>query len=78
MATRIVLIHPGPSATCPCDVCRDDGSDATPRMDGTCCDDYGQGRNRASYEGSLRAVALACVGLVVVVIAAVVYAAVRS
>ena len=57
MTTRIVMIHPGPSCDCPCDLCRDDGADSTPWQhdcDGTCChDDHDrQGRTPESVRGT--------------------------
>ena len=54
MATRIVMIHPGPSDVCPCDLCRDDGCDATPWQhdcDGTC---DRQGRSCEQVEANER------------------------
>lgn len=49
-----------------------------PPDDGMCHDDYGQGRSRASYEGSGKACFYAGVGLIVTILLALAWAAVKS
>ena len=77
MATRIVMIHPGPSCECPCDLCRDDGCDATPWQhdcDGTCADHDRQGRTPEQVAANAKATpwiwALAAVLAVVIALCA--------
>lgn len=81
MATRIVLIHPGPSCDCPCDLCRDDGADATPWQhdcDGTCADHDRQGRTPEQVKANERLATWLCLIGLGLVAAILIYAGVKS